>query len=292
MCIVLRRPQATACAGFARPLPGRLIVVSAYERASVAHSFGETQVLRQAAREAEDAGDFAGALRLVGGLPADGETATWRAQLEEVAALAPMASAQIGCWMVNPALRWALARPIGEALESYARLMLTTLGVPAPDRNSRLARVAAEDRVVADAGLFDAGLFDAYLALISPLLLARVGPVASWSLCRPSIWQVVSAGAGSLTVHDCWTGDDVECVRWSAPGLTATGVLLYGRLVPVEGELPLAFALAPTVVDSRCAARILRARHRGSGPEERLRAIAHSRRREEVIRGRETPVAG
>ncbi len=266
--------------------------MSASERVSVAHSYGESQVLRRAARVAEDAGDFRGALRLVCGLPPDHATAIWREQLESAAVLASTGSAQLACWLVNPALRWALGGPMGEVLEVYARLMLATLGVRAPERNSRLADVAAADRVVADAGLFDGGLFDAYLPFVSPVLLAKVGSAHVWSGCPPSIWRVVTEGSTTCTLHDCWTGQDVECLRWPATSPAASGVLLYGRLTPVAGEVPLAFPLAPTVVDRRCAARVLRARRRGSGPDERLRAVAHSRRREAVRGGHETPLAG
>jgi hypothetical protein len=265
-----------------------VVVVSAYERVSVVASFGETQVLRRAAREAEDAGDFRGALRLVRGLPADADSKVWQEQLETAAGLAAPASAQLACWLVNPALRWALGGPMGEVLEVYARLMLATLGVRAPDRNRRLASVAAADRVVADAGLFDGGVFDAYLPSVGPQLLARVGSVAAWSRCPSSIWQLVSHDHEYLTLHDCWTGCDVECVAWPGARQTAGGTLLYGRLVPVPGEVPLAFALEPTVVDSRCAARVLRARQRRSGADERLRAVAHSRRRAEVTADCET----
>jgi hypothetical protein len=277
--IVGGHPQARDHVRSPGLLPGRLVVVSAYERVSVVHSFGETQVLQRAARAAEDAGDFRGALRLVRGLPADGGNAVWLEQLEIAEALPSTACAQLACWLVNPALRWALGGPVGEVLEAYARLMLATLGVRAPDRNRRLANVAAADRVVADAGLFDGGVFDAYLPLVGPQLLARVGPVAAWSRCPSSIWQVVSHDRENLTLHDCWTGEDVACVAWPGALPAAAGTLLYGRLVPVAAEVPLAFALAPTVVDSRCAARVLRARQRRSGPDERLRAVAHSRRR-------------
>ncbi len=265
--------------------------MSASERVSVAHSYGETQVLRRAARAAEDAGDFQGALRLVYGLPPGGDTAIWREQLESAAVLASAGSAQLAGWLVKPALRWALGGPMGEVLEVYARLMLATLGVRAPERNSRLADVAGADRVVADAGLFDGGLFDAYLPFVSVALLAKVGPAHAWSGCPASIWQLVASGSTSVTLHDCWTGHDVECLRWPAAAPAASGVLLYGRLTPIAGEVPLAFPLAPTVVDRRCATRVLRARRRGSGPDERLRAVAHSRRREGLSADRETPVA-
>jgi hypothetical protein len=60
----------------------------------------------------------------------------------------------------------------------------------------------------------------------------------------------------------------------------ARGALICGRLVPVPGVVGRAFVVAPVRVDQRCAVRLLRARKRSAGPEERIRAIGRLRRRD------------
>jgi hypothetical protein len=242
-------------------------------------SSGEAEVLRLAARSAEDAGDFDGALRLVRRLPDGGRQRRWLRELQDVAQCPSITSADVARWLVHPALRWAQERPAGrDHLERHAWLMLTTLGLLAPARTARLAAVAASDSVVVDAGLFDGGLFDRYLSeAAGPALLTRAGPVHSWARQPGSIWRVEQHGTATVVLHDLWARSDVRALPWD--GVPAPATLLYGRLMPVNDPVPLAFALPPVPVDQRCAARILRARHRGSGADERLRAVALSRRR-------------
>jgi hypothetical protein len=248
-------------------------------RPALLGSSGEAEVLRSAARNAEDAGDFDGALRLVRRLPDGARQRRWSRDLQEVVQCSAMTSADIARWLVHPALRWAQERPTGrDLLERHAWLMLTTLGLLAPARTARLAAVAASDPVVIDAGLFDGGLFGRYLSeAAGPALLSRAGPVHTWERQPASIWRVEQQGMSAVVLHDLWACDDVRALPWD--GVPSVATLLYGRLMPVSDAGPLAFALPPVPVDQRCAARILRARRRGSGADERLRAVALSRRR-------------
>jgi hypothetical protein len=83
-----------------------------------------------------------------------------------------------------------------------------------------------------------------------------------------------------VLLRDLSSDEEQPSLGWASAASLAQQALLYGRLVPVEGTVPQAFALPPVAVDQRCAARVLRARRRRSGPQERLRAVARSRRRE------------
>jgi hypothetical protein len=237
-------------------------------------------VLRVAARKAEDAGDFRGALRLVRQLPDSGHTRRWFRQLEEVLGL-PADAPRAAAWIVHPAVRWARERAAGEVLERYARLLLITLGVLGTERERLLGLVASTDPVVVDAGLFDAGLFQRYVSeSLSPALRQRGGPLQEWPLHPPSVFRVDTLGDGTAALHDLCAEAPVRCLAWPAPHLSPSGTLIFGRLVPVAGAVGRAFALPPIQVDQRCAVRLGRARQRGEGPEERLRAVARFRRRD------------
>jgi hypothetical protein len=238
-------------------------------------------VLRGAARAAEDAGDFRGALRLVRQLPDAGLTRRWSRQLEQMLGL-PEDAPQRAIWLVHPAVRWARERAAGEILERYARLLLMTLGVLGAEREQVLGLVAASDPVVVDAGLFDAGLFGRYVSeALSPALRARCGPLMEWPDLAPSVFRLEARGEDSVVLSDLWSTKEVRCLAFPAARSHPAGTLMFGRLVPVTGAVGLAFALPPIRVDQRCAARLGRARQRGEGPEERLRAVARFRRRDQ-----------
>ena len=237
-------------------------------------------MLRVAARAAEDGGDYAGALRLVRQLPETGLTWRWMRQLEAVLAMAVDAP-QRSAWLVHPAVRWAHERPLGQLLERHARLLLVTLGLPGPDREQFLGRVASTDSVVLDAGLFDGGLFRRYVdEALSPELLARAGPLEHWPDHEPSVWRVERLEGDVVHLCDLWSLEVLSAAAWPAAGVMSSGALIFGRLVPVPGAVGWAFALAPVRVDQRCAVRLLRARQRSAGPQERIRAIGRFRRRD------------
>jgi hypothetical protein len=239
----------------------------------------EVHVLYAAARAAEDAGDLLGALRLVRRLPAALAGPRWAAELESAAVLCGAGSAAFACWLIRPALRWALGQPAGGLLERYAYLLLTTLGVPVAERRRRAAEVAVTDPVVIDAALWDGDLLRRYLTEVaSPAVLARAGPVLQWPEQPFSVWSVDGPVSGGVRLTGAADGAAVTCLAWSGPP-PAAGELLYGRLLPVDGAMPWTFAVTPTVVDRRGAARLLRALQRRSGPEERILAVARSRRR-------------
>lgn len=240
----------------------------------------EADVLRLAARAAEDAGDFHGALRLISGLPDGRATRHWQRQLMDVIGLAPEDGAGLACWLVHPAVRSALEKPTGEIFERYAALMLKTMGVGPEHRSLRVSAVASNDPVVVDTALFDTGRFAAYLETLvgSPLLL-RLGEVSSWPMQAALVWQVVAMGADEVVLRDLWADRDVRARRYPGAEALALDAIIYGRLVPVAGDPSSAFVLPPAKIDLRCATRLLRARRQGSGPEERLRAVGHSRRR-------------
>lgn len=243
----------------------------------------EVEVLRVAARAAEDAGDFRGALRLVRRLPESGPTWRWMRQLDTVIAL-PEDAPERSAWLVHPAVRWARERPAGELLERYAQLLLMTLGLLGAEREMFLGRVASTDPVVLDAGLFDGGLFARYLdEALDPQLLSRAGPLARWPEQPPSVWRVEEQRDDAVLVCDLWSLELTCALPWPAAVLLERGTLIFGRLVPVPGPLGRAFALPPIRVDQRCAVRLLRARRRGADPDERLRAVARFRRRAREI---------
>jgi hypothetical protein len=240
----------------------------------------EAHVLRIAARTAEDAGDFPGALRLVSGLPDGRATRHWYRQLMAAAALAPEDLAALACWILHPAARWAHERPAGLIFEQHAALMLKTMGVGAEHRERRAPAVAYSDPVVVDAGLFDTGLFSDYLlGLADSPLFARLPELNRWSAQESLVWQVLKVAAGEIVMRDLWTEREVCALDGASAEALAPGSLVYGRLLPVAGDPGLTFALQPAKIDQRCATRLLRARRQGSGPEERLRAVGHSRRR-------------
>jgi hypothetical protein len=240
----------------------------------------EAQVLRVAARVAEDAGDFSGALRLVNGLPDGRSTRLWRSELEQAVALPEEDLAGIACWLVHPAVRWACARPIGAIFERHASQLLKTMGVGAEYRLHRTSAVACTDPVVVDAGLFDTGLFGDYLSSItgSPLL-DRLSGVELWPAQHSLVWGVVAVGAREVVMRDLWAERDVRVQRRAGTEALVRGAIVYGRAVQVAGDPELTFVLPAERVDQRCATRLLRARRQGSGAEERLRAVGHSRRR-------------
>ncbi len=237
-------------------------------------------MLRVAARAAEDTGDFRGAMRLVRRLPETGLTRRWLRQLDEVLDLPD--DAPLAAWLVHPAVRWARERPAGELLERYARLLLMTLGVLGAEREQLLGLVAATDPVVLDAALFDGGLLSRYVnESLSPALRSRVGPLAQWPAHPASVFRLDALHADGVVLHDLWSEQQATSLTWPAARLTPAGTLMFGRLVPVAGAVGRAFALAPIRVDQRCAVRLLRARQRAAGPEERLRAVARFRRRDQ-----------
>jgi hypothetical protein len=241
----------------------------------------EAQVLRVAARSAEDGGDFRGALRLVRQLPASGQARRWRCQLEEVLQL-PEDAPKRATWLVYPAVRWARERAAGQPLERYARLLLVTLGVLGAEREKLLDLVASTDPVVLDAGLFEAGLFRRYVSeALSPALRSRWGALTQWPEYPPSVFRLEEVRGDLAVLSDLSSAQELECVAFPAGRSTVAGTLVFGRLVPVKGAVGLAFALPPIRVDQRCAVRLGRARRRGEGPEERLRAVARFRRRDQ-----------
>jgi hypothetical protein len=238
-------------------------------------------VLRVAARKAEDAGDFRGALRLARQLPDTAEAHRWLRQLEEVLRL-PAGDPRFATWLVHPAVRWAGERAAGEVLERYARLLLITLGILGAEREQLLGLVACTDPVVVDAGLFDAGLFARYVSeALSPDLRPPGNLPQEWPEIPPSVFRVDAVGAETVVLHDLVAEQQARCLAWRGARSLPDGTLVFGRLVPVGGAVGRAFALPPIQVDQRCAVRLGRARQRGEGPEERLRAVARFRRREQ-----------
>ena len=236
--------------------------------------------MRVAARAAEDAGDFRGALRLVRRLPASGPTERWAGQLERVLALPEDGPLRLA-WTVHPAVRWARERPAGELLEKHAGLLLTTLGVIGPEREQFLSGVAWTDPVVLDAGLFDGGLFQRYLnEALHPGLLAQSSWLREWPQQPTSVWRLERQDADTAVLCDLWALETLRVHAWPAMGRAAPGSLVSGRLMPVPDPPGWMFALPPVRVDQRCANRLLHARRRGADPQERLRAVARFRRRD------------
>ncbi len=254
-------------------------------------------MVRAAARAAEDAADLRGALRLVRRLPASPESLAWRAELEAVTAgdTDAVDPALFLRWLTRPVLRWALERPLGDTLRQYASLLLLTRGHPAAERERHLLHTCLTSPVVIDGALFDAGVLRRYLAeAAAPAVASSVMPLGWWR--HPfSVWRVLRAGPGRVELADLYDLSECTSLPWSSaatargtvPPAARTGQLVAGRLVPMPppgstapGE-PMGFVVPPFTVDQRCAARLLRARQRGAGAEERVRAVARYLRRVE-----------
>ena len=238
-------------------------------------------MVRIAARAAEDAGDFRGALRLVRQLPAGGPTERWVGQLERVLALPEDAPLRLA-WTVHPAVRWAHERPAGELLERHARLLLTTLGVIGPERVQLLSGVAWTDPVVLDAGLFDGGLFQRYLTeALHPSLLAQAGWLREWPQQPTSVWRVERQDADSAMLCDLWALEPAArpCVAvHGTGGAGQPGLRPAGAGAGSARDGCSLFRRSGSI--SVALGRLLHARRRGAEPQERLRAVARFRRRD------------
>jgi hypothetical protein len=232
--------------------------------------------VRLAARRAEDAGNFAGARRLLRLLPADAGVRRWTRSLDEVLALGSNPEpALLAGWLVQPALRYGHELPQAGAVTALADEVLRTWGRSAAERAEQVSDRIIDDPLVADAGLFDEGILAAYLyCRVAPSLLARAFPVHCYPGAAIAAFETLEVRPTGMRLRSLLDGRQT----WVEPVPAAeSGRLLYGRLVPgVRGSR---FALPPVPVDRVTARRVIRAVARHAPVQERLRAVASYQRR-------------
>ncbi len=243
----------------------------------------EDVVVRKAARAAEDAGDLAGAARLVSVLPPDEMSSRWSGQLAARCALPADAAPYVrGVCLLGPAQRWAAEGPGRQAMLQLAQATLRTGPGSAAEREARSSLLAAFDPLVADIALFDDDMLNAYLQhALSPAVLSRCGPVAEWGQVPGTVFEVLATGDGSsslvrpvLTPAHPDGETSASPVRVLGPA-GAPGELLYGRAVGAGiGEL--VFALPPVPLTPVHAGRVQRCLLRRSPAVERIRLLARA----------------
>ena len=226
----------------------------------------EAEVLRVAARAAEDAGDFRGALRLVRRLPEAGPTWRWMRQLETVIEL-PEDDPQRSVWLVHPAVRWARERPAGRAAGA---LRAAAAGDPRPARpGARDSSCRGSRRPIRWCSTRACST-----AACSPATSTRRSirgcsraPARSPTGRSSRRRSGASSGAArrrSPAVRPVVAG---ACVCTSLAGGECCVEPGHADLRPPgagAGRVGWAFALPPVRVDQRCAVRLLRARRRGA----------------------------
>jgi hypothetical protein len=237
----------------------------------------EQVVLARAARRAEDAGDFAGARRLVRTLPPTPERRRWLVSLDAVLALgSEPAAGDLAAWLLQPALRFAVESTRFAVLLGFADEVLRSWGLTAPERAARLAAEPVVDPLVVDAALFDGGILAAYLGKgLAPALRRRAAPIETWPGGPPAVIEVVGLEGGPVRVRGVLDERDQLVAPFPDAGL---GGFRYGRLVAQPGDPSVRFALPPVRLNRITARRVARAVIRSAPVEERLRAIASQRR--------------
>lgn len=232
----------------------------------------EAEVIRAAARRAEDAGDLAGAARLVAALAADDQTRRWAADLRrgrQALADGPDATAR---WLLQPATRWGLTSPHAARWLALGGEVLRARGLPAAERARGQLGCLWVEPAVRDAGLFELGILDSYLtSALAPDVLAQAPFLARWSGCPVSVWEVADDGR----VRDLASGREEHVDSGGQDGPGPPGELLYGRLVPLAAGV--GFALPPVVLGRLEARRVLRCLARASPLTERMRALTPRR---------------
>lgn len=212
--------------------------------------------LAASAVDAENRGDFAEALRLLGmsRRPLDDP---WTRELERVVSYGDqLPPAQWGRWICSAALRWAQSTSRGLELGvHYASIALRALGADEDVVREHAAARSAYDQIVHDALLFDEGSLRAFLELqLAPMLSDKVPGIQAWPDAPPLLVRLAARterGAVCeelLSHHRYLVGD--EQLGDQHP----TGRLFFGRLVQIAEDDRHFFATMPTVIEDECAA--------------------------------------
>ncbi|HSP39055.1 MAG TPA: hypothetical protein VLR26_15025 [Frankiaceae bacterium] len=242
----------------------------------------EYHVIAAAAREAEDAGDLAGARRLIGLLPDDERRRRWARSLDVGLALDD--ELERARWLLEPALRHGFGAGADVGSTARARLIvlagdvLRARGAAALAASVESSHAAVQDPLLVDVALFDLGMLGRYRdEVLVPLGHRHAGVVESWLDRDVSAFEVQAVEPGGLVLHDLVHRQQTAVQRpGSEPG-PELGDLLYGRVLPVRDRA--CFGVAPVRVDRVTARRVVRALARRAPLIERLRAVASYQRR-------------
>ncbi len=232
--------------------------------------------LLAAARAAEVAGDFAGAIDYLRDAvrPLDDG---WMRDLEQLVDRGDeLHPSRWGRWICSAAVRNLLAHPVGlDAALHLSTVALTALGAtPAQIRTETLPR-AHYDQIVHDALLFDERGLATFLELVlSREVAARVAGLDDWPAAAPTVVRLEEElPGGDSRCRDLVTGREVVIgeQRMAGPGSSARD--FYGRLVRIHGDDRWFFAMQPTVCDDLVSARLVAAIRDQASPEHRIREV-------------------
>jgi len=138
--------------------------------------------LIERAREAEDKGDFSGALALLRRTPRPVDS-PWELELVEMASLGDRADTwRFGRWLISAAARWTATDPAMPSLQRIAAEAAQEIPGPSVQEYAGwVSGTAALRTVIEDHALFELGLLHDYLqSRVSPALARRAGPVEDW----------------------------------------------------------------------------------------------------------------
>lgn len=212
--------------------------------------------LADSAIDAEDRGDFAEALRLLGmsRRPLDDP---WTRDLERVVSYGDqLTPAQWGRWICSAALRWSQSTSRGLELGvHYASIALRVLGADEDLVRQHAPARSAYDQVVHDALLFDEGSLRAFLELqLAPLLADKVHGIEVWPDAAPLVVRLTARTEQGAVCEEVLSGRPYLVGDEHLGDQHPTGRLFFGRLVQIVDDDRHFFATMPTVVEDECAA--------------------------------------
>jgi len=212
--------------------------------------------LAAAAIGAENRGEFAEALRLLGmsRRPLDDP---WTRDLERVVSYGDrFTPAQWGRWICSAALRWCQSTSRGLELGVvHASTALRALGASEEIVLEHAPARSAYDQIVHDALLFDEGSLRAFLELeLAPMLAGKVPGIRSWPEAAPRVVRLVARTEHGASCEDVLGDGPFVIGDELLADQHPPGRLFFGRLVQVEGDARCFFATLPTVLTDECAA--------------------------------------
>jgi hypothetical protein len=231
------------------------------------------------ARQAESRGELEEAVRLLRTCRRPLDDA-WRRDLEHLLRAGDELSPAVwGRWICSAALRWCQTSTRGVELgEHYAAAALRALDASEEIVREQAYRRALYDQVVHDALLWDEGGLATYIEReLAPALAARVPGLATWPAATLRVLRLVGERAGDALCEDVHTGEPIV-VGDDRLGLQhRPGRLFFGRLVHVEGDARVYFAMKPTMCeDLGTAMAVAAAVADGCEPERRIELLHRS----------------
>jgi len=212
--------------------------------------------LAASAIDAENRGEFAEALRLLGmsRRPLDDP---WTRDLERVVSYGDqLTPAQWGRWICSAALRWTQSTSRGLELGvHYASVALRALGADEDLVREHAATRSAYDQIVHDALLFDEGSLRAFLELqLAPLLADKVPGIEAWPDAAPLVVRLTARTERGAVCEEVLSGRPYLVGDEHLGDQHPPGRVFFGRLVQVVDDERHFFATIPTVVEDECAA--------------------------------------